>query len=286
MIIPDLHMHSTASDGTDSPEQILQKVRQAGINRFSLTDHDTYEGAEKILPLAAGDPDVKFAVGIELSCKDPKGKYHILGYRFDPDSLSMRHIVEKAHDNRVYKVLGRLKFLEETFGFTFTWDEKDELMANPNPGKPHIGNLMVKKGYAKTKEEAILNYVNRYRSDRTLYLKPEEAIEAILAGGGIPMLAHPIFGDGGQNLTREELLERVERLDAVGLAGLECYYSRYTEEQQEMLLEIVSERGLFASAGSDYHGKNKTVRLGQTGMSAEKPLHPCFERFLQEIHCD
>ena len=119
-IVPDLHMHSTASDGTDTPEQLLQKVRQAGINWFSLTDHDTYQGAEEILPKVSGDPVLHFVMGVELSCKDAKGKYHVLGYRFDPDSPSMRRIVKKAHENRTEKVLGRLRFLEEQYGFTFT----------------------------------------------------------------------------------------------------------------------------------------------------------------------
>ena len=82
----DLHMHTTASDGTDTPEELLQNLRKAGISRFSLTDHDTYEASEKVLSMLEGDPELKFTCGIEFSCREGRKKYHILGYGFDPDS--------------------------------------------------------------------------------------------------------------------------------------------------------------------------------------------------------
>ena len=278
----DLHMHSKASDGTDNPAEILLRARKAGLSWFSLTDHDTYEGCEEIAEQIPADSSPRFVYGVEFSCKDQKGKYHILGYDFDPDSSAMREIVKKAHENRIEKVNGRMVFLKDRFGFSFSEEDLEELMRNPNPGKPHIGNLMVKYGYAKTKDQAIRDYVNQYHSKKKLYVEPEEAIRAILAGGGIPILAHPVFGDGGQNLNREELMERVCRLCAAGLAGLECYYNRYTSGQQEMLLSLAEKKDLYASAGSDYHGANKKVRFGDIGPGFTE-LHPCLERLLKEF---
>ena len=278
----DLHMHTTSSDGTDGPEELLDKLTGLGFRTFSVTDHDTYECCEKLPPLLADRPGIRFTLGVEFSCKDPLGKYHILGYHFDPAAASMRQIVEEAHDNRVFKVLARLRFLRENFHFEFSHDELDELMAHPNPGKPHIGNLMVKKGYAPDRTTAINDFINLYHG-KTRYLAPDHAIQAILSGGGIPVLAHPIFGDGGQDLGPEELTERIDRLRGFGLAGLECYYSRNTKEQTDMLLALANERGMYATAGSDYHGKNKTVALGSTGLAEEAEPHPCFEKFIGEV---
>ncbi len=278
----DLHMHSTASDGTDTPEVLLENVKKNGLRFFSVTDHDTYETGEALLASAALEAGPRFVLGIELSCKDELGKYHILGYRFDPDCADMRQIVDRAHDNRVFKVLNRLKFLREEFGFMFTTDEMDELMALPNPGKPHIGNLMVKHGYAPDRTAAIRDYLNKYKG-KTPFVRPEEAIGAILAGGGIPVLAHPLFGNGDQELSVGEVAERTDRLMREGLQGLECFYSRNTREQTDALVELAEERGIFSTCGSDYHGGNKAVPLGMTGLRERDRVPAPLIRFMEAV---
>lgn len=275
----DLHMHSTSSDGTDTPEQILMKARELGFSWFSLTDHDTYEGSEWIAGQVSREEDPRFIVGVELSCKDELGRYHILGYRFDPDHPKMLAIVKQFHINRLKKFRQRIRFLQDAYHIPITGDEIRELMLFDNPGKPHLANLLTKKGFTSSRDEAFGKYLNHIPEDPSLAVRPEEAIHAILEGGGIPILAHPIFGNGSQHLTWTELEERVDRLQGFGLQGLECYYSRYTSEQQQTLLQMAQVRQMYASAGSDYHGGNKKVSLGETGL-AEESLHPCLERLL------
>ena len=139
--IIDLHMHSKFSDGTDTPEEILGKVKEAGIELFSITDHDAVKAGPDIREIhREGDP--AFITGVEFSCKDEIGKYHILGYGYDPGAEKIQKLVHKAHTYRIDKVLARLDFLEKDFGFVFPKDVIDNLLSLNNPGKPHIGNLM------------------------------------------------------------------------------------------------------------------------------------------------
>ncbi|MBQ6554429.1 MAG: hypothetical protein IJL89_04270, partial [Firmicutes bacterium] len=188
----DLHMHSTVSDGTDAPERLIEKVCTAGIGIFSITDHDAVKSGQIIRGiLREGEP--VFIPGVEFSCKDENGKYHILGYGFDPGNEAINSVVAHSHGLRMKKVTERLDFLKNEFGFSFPNEEITRLLSLDNPGKPHIGNLMVKYGYAETKEKAITEYINKIHF-KSEYLTPERAISGILASGGIPVLAHPFYG--------------------------------------------------------------------------------------------
>lgn len=259
----DLHMHSTVSDGTDTPEEILCLVKKAGIQLFSITDHDAVKAGAVIRKIwKEGDP--AFITGTEFSCKDAHGKYHILGYGFDSDAPEIQGLVQKSHSYRISKVKARLDFLKNDFGFVFPDEEIEKLFALANPGKPHIGNLMAKYGYAESKDAAITDYVNKcpYRSK---YLTPKEAIEGILDSGGIPVLAHPAFGNGENMIRGEEMGRRLDLLIGFGLRGVEAYYSRNTGEILEEMLAFAREKDLLVTAGSDYHGRNKRVRPGDTG---------------------
>ena len=260
----DLHMHTTVSDGTDTPAEILRRVKEAGIELFSVTDHDAIKGSATLLSLSTAD-DPAFVTGVEFSCKDEQGKYHILGYGYDPDAPSIRQTVESGHNYRMNKVHARLLFLEQRFGYSFPEEELSALFAMDNPGKPHIGNLMVKYGYAGTKEEAIRDYINQLHISGQ-YLRPEEAVAGILAAGGVPILAHPVFGDGGQLIVGEALEERIRRLMGFGLKGVEAFYSGFSGEQKRDVLLLAEQYGLYVTAGSDYHGTNKRVSLGDTGL--------------------
>ena len=116
---PDLHMHSVYSDGTDTPESLLQNVRAAGLDLFALTDHDTAEGCAAVRALLRpGDP--VFIGGVEFSCRDGRGKYHVLGYGFDADRPAIRETVAYAHHSRILKMQNRFGYLRERYGFTFT----------------------------------------------------------------------------------------------------------------------------------------------------------------------
>ena len=279
----DLHIHTTYSDGTDSPEALLAEVREAGLSLFSVTDHDGIDGMLQVMEaLAPGDP--AFLTGVEFSCKDEKGKYHILGYGFDPESEDILRVIRLGHEYRMKKQETRLRRLQEEFGFQFPEGRIREILSLDNPGKPHVANLMMEFGYAKTKEEAIKEYIDRlkFKSD---YVRPEEAIRGIIAAGGIPILAHPVFGDGSQLIDSGELADRIARLKEAGLAGVEGYYERYTDRQQQEILTLAEEHDLYVTAGSDYHGGNKNVKLGDTGLETGGDNLPAgLKRFLDDVN--
>ena len=277
----DLHLHTTVSDGTDSPKEILEQVRGAGIELFSITDHDDFEGGLAIKDILT-EEDPKFLTGIEFSCKDSEGKYHILGYGFDPDSEPFREVVETGHRFRIQKVRARLDHLRDEFGFTFSEEDIEDILRQHNPGKPHIANLMVRYGYAETKEQAISDYINQLHV-KSEYLRPEEAIEGILAGGGIPVLAHPSYGDGDQLIMGEEMDSRLRRLTGFGLEGVEAYYSGFTPKITVEMLSFAEKYGLYVTAGSDYHGKNKLVEIGDNGLSRVSDGAEGVRRFLDNV---
>ena len=277
----DLHMHSTVSDGTDTPEELLSRVREAGLDLFSLTDHDAIKGCAQILAVRkAGDP--AFLPGVEFSCKDEDGKYHILGYGYDPETEPIHSVVALGHGLRMKKVQMRLDFLKERFGFDFPREEIQALLSLDNPGKPHIGNLMVKYGYAPSKEIAIKDYIDQLRI-RSDYVRPEQAIAGILGSGGIPVLAHPCYGSGDELILGEELDLRVRKLMDFGLQGIEAFYSGFTEKLRKEMLALAERYGLYVTAGSDYHGANKLVRLGNTGLDATPELPEGLLRFLEGV---
>ena len=260
----DLHMHSTVSDGTDTPEEILKNVKAAGLDLFSLTDHDATKGGKIIRSILTED-DPAFITGVEFSCRDDDGKYHILGYGYDPDSPSIQDVVEFGHSLRMKKLDARLDFLKREYGFDFRQEDKDMLHAVDNPGKPHIGNLMVRYGYAASKAEAIDNYLNKF-SLKDEYVRPERAITGIIGAGGIPVLAHPAYGSGDEMILGDEMDQRLRKLIGFGLKGIEAFYSGFTDKLIADMLKYAEQYGLYITAGSDYHGKNKLVALGDTGL--------------------
>ena len=260
----DLHMHSDFSDGTDSPEDLINNVKAAGIDIFSLTDHDEIKGCEELFRhLKADDP--VFIPGVEFSTSDEEGKYHILGYAYDTGSPVMAQMIARFHEIRMYKLGRRVELLKEYYGFEFTDSDMEWLYSRNNPGKPHIANLMVRHGYAPDITSAIDNYVSNCRV-RYQTVRPEEAIETILKSNGIPVLAHGFLGDGGQLLNNYEMEMRLIRLQDMGLAGIECFYSGFTPAMNSYMLYFSHKYNLLATAGSDYHGGNKNVRLGDTGI--------------------
>ena len=277
----DMHMHSTVSDGSDTPLEILNHVRELGLELFSLTDHDAIKGSILIESYLKED-DPKFLCGIEFSCKDEGGQYHILGYGYDPQCSAMTEVVELGHNYRMRKVHDRLDFLREEFGFTFSKEDLDQLLSLDNPGKPHIGLLMTKYGYSSSKEDAINNYINKVHF-QSEYVRPEQAIEGILKSGGIPVLAHPSYGSGSQLIVGEDMRKRLEHLIAYGLQGVEAFYSGFTKKLETEMLNFAEEYHLYISAGSDYHGKNKLVVLGDTNIKKEGEYPEGLCRFLKDI---
>ncbi|MBO5638803.1 MAG: PHP domain-containing protein [Oscillospiraceae bacterium] len=277
----DLHMHSTVSDGTDTPPEILARARALGLGLFSITDHDAIKGCQIVQErLTEGDP--AFLTGVEFSCRDEEGQYHILGYGFDPEAEPICRTAAISHSYRMQKITARLAFLKENYGFSLTNEEQAQLLSLDNPGKPHIANLMVKHGYASSKEEAFRLYIDKIRFVNE-FLRPEAAIQSIREAGGIPVLAHPSFGSGEQRIVGEEMDRRLKRLTAYGLEGVEAFYSGFTEELRTEMLRFAEQYGLYVTAGSDYHGTNKTVAMGDTGLPREAEWPDGLRRFLADV---
>ena len=277
----DLHIHTIVSDGTDTPEELLQKVKGAGIELFSVTDHDAVK-ASTIIPDLLKEGDPAFVCGAEFSCKDEEGKYHILGYDYDPSSESILKLVDMGHTYRINKVRARLDFLKDQFHFRFSDEDLKKLFAMDNPGKPHIANMMVRYGYTKTKEIAIKEYINLIHFDME-YVRPEEAIEGILSAGGIPVLAHPCYGSGDQLVIGQEMDERLQKLIGMGLQGVEAFYSGFTVKLQNEMLDFAKKYDLFVTAGSDYHGRNKMIELADNNLDTVSEYPEEMKRFLDEL---
>lgn len=278
----DLHMHTTVSDGTDTPAELAERVREAGITLFSVTDHDAVRGCLE-LPEADGIP--RFITGVEFSCRDGEGSYHILGYDYDARSAPINEAVARGHALRLEKLRRRLGLLSEKFGFTFGEEDVRRLGKLHNPGKPHIANMMVEYGYAETKEQAIKDYLNKLRTEGG-YILPEEAIAAIRASGGVPVLAHPSFGRGDELILGDDMDRRLRRLTGLGLEGVEAFYSGFTLKLQNELLGFADKYSLYVTAGSDYHGKNKLVRPGDTNLTPADEYPEGLTRFLDRVGWD
>ena len=277
----DLHMHSLVSDGTDSPAELLAKVRESGIEIFSLTDHDAIKGCMAIIGLLQ-DGDPVFIPGAEFSCRDELGKYHILGYGYNVRTGAMPEFIESSHNLRMQKLEARLDYMESELGISFPDQAREELFSLDNPGKPHIANLMVRYGFAQSKEQAFHEILN-HLPVLTSYIRPEQAIEAIIAGGGVPVLAHPSYGDGDQLFMGKEMEQRIRRLMGFGLRGLEAFYSGFTPQLRDEILGYADRYDLYVTAGSDYHGKNKMIVLGDTGMEESETRTARLESFLKDV---
>lgn len=265
----DLHIHSNASDGTDSPEELLEKIQNAGIKIFALTDHDTITGALKMNEIIP--EGVKFIRGIEFSCRAKNSKCHILGFNYDLNNKYFQEALNTGEKLRHEKFFRRIEFLRDRFGIKFSPEEIETLLKIPGVGKPHIANMIVIKGFAENRTEAIKNYINKLKSSKDK-IQAELAINAINLSGGISVWAHPLGGEGEPEMPENIFAETLNELMSYGLKGLECYYSKYNFTKAEHLAEVANKNGLYISCGSDYHGKNKSIPLGK--LNAENIIVP------------
>ena len=262
----DLHIHSTASDGTDTPEEIAKKIEQySGIKIFALTDHDTIAGIEK-LPVIFSDTTF-FINGVEFSCKIANGnKCHILAYFFDAANEEFQQLLCKGNELRRVQLNIRLKYLSKKYNISFSESDISEICQSTIIGKPHIVNFVAQK-FGLDKETIYKDlrkcYVGDARQDVATVIK------AIKESDGISVWAHPLGGEGEPLLSNEEFKSRLSELCKLGIQGLECYYSRYTNMQEDFLVQSARKNNLLISGGSDYHGLNKTIKLGELG--AESP---------------
>ena len=257
----DLHLHTMASDGTDEDWKLIEKLRKAGIRTFSVTDHDTI-GAVSGMEFWAPE-DMMYIRGVEFSCLTEVRNCHILGYGFNKDVRAFGRMVEKANRQLMRIAEAHMEYIAKEFGIEISTEDKQEITTHfgLTMWKDRLAGKLVSLGYAETKDEAAEKYI---KPCKTNHMRPDarEAIQAILAAGGIPVWAHPYGGAGKREMHGEEFEKQLQILLEAGLQGIECYYSAYDEEQVKSLLEVARKHNLWVSGGSDYHGENKDVALG------------------------
>ena len=259
----DMHLHSNCSDGSDSVSELVEKLLLSNIKTFALTDHDSTRGVSELLDCARGHANA--ISGVEFSCMDKTARCHILAYGFAVNDPFIGALVDKGDALRRKNFENRKNHLEKVHGIVFTDEELAWLLSLPKIGKPHIAKILIARGLAKDTQEVIRKYLDGCK-DSDERLQAREVISGILAAGAIPVWAHPLGGEGEKHLSEEEFLSLADTLISYGIKGMECYYSRYTEEETAFLLKKADKFSLAVSGGSDYHGANKTVMLGELGV--------------------
>jgi predicted metal-dependent phosphoesterase TrpH len=253
MDLIDLHTHSTASDGSLRPGELVEYAVKKGAAAIALTDHDTIEGLPEALQ-AAGERGLELVPGLEISADHPGGTMHILGYFINPDDALLQQELsrlQEARRERNPKIIAKLQQL----GIPVTYDQVRAL-AEGQVGRPHIARAMLQLGAVKTLDEAFRNfltkgapaYVEKFR------YPPEKAVALIIRAGGVPVLAHPFTL---KFASPDELRRIVSALKDQGLGGMECLYSEHTAEQTRRYSALAAELGLAVTGGTDFHGKNK-----------------------------
>jgi 3',5'-nucleoside bisphosphate phosphatase len=252
----DLHTHSDSSDGSDTPDELIAKARKKQCEYIAITDHDNIDHVARVTKVPE---NIRYIPGVEISAEFPK-TLHILGYGFDPGDQVLSTTLKELQvfrKNRNEAMVSNMK----AQGFDISMDELLREAGGDQIGRPNFASLMLKKGYVQTKQEAFDRYLAK---GKPLYmekhrLQPGDAIRLILNAGGIPVMAHP-YQTG---LEGRELEALVKELRDLGLQGIEAYYQKHQPKETQAYLHLAKKYDLLITAGSDYHGKNKTgVPLG------------------------
>lgn len=249
--ISDLHTHTTASDGQYTPAELVELANNHGIEVLAVTDHDTVSGIDEAE--AAGEElGVKVIRGIELSANDHHN-CHILGYGFHKGNTRLSELCKRLFQGREERKHKIIDFLHEK-GADIELAEVEAFAKGGLLGKPHFAQAMVRRGYVSTNEEAFRCYldtdefrqkVKRFKVDACT------CVEIIKGSGGKASLAHPYQ----MGLSDDELDRLVGRLKDAGLDAIECYYPKYTDEQQAFYINLADKYGLARTGGSDFHGE-------------------------------
>jgi len=282
----DLQIHTTASDGTSTPAQILTLARELELGAIAITDHDTLDGVRESLRLGI-PPSVQFLTGVEISATPPPpfrcpGSFHILGYGIRPEDPVLNQILfqlQDARNNRNPRIIERLNQL----GLELTLDEVNQIAGDGLLGRPHIARLMVKKGYARSINDAFDNYlgkgkpayVDKFRVDTP------QAIMLINAAGGLPILAHPYLLE---TESEKELEDLVIMMKAMGLKGMEVYYPDHPPECTALYMDLAQKHGLLMTGGTDFHGSLKPgIQMG-TGKGDFFVPYEIYEKLQQNLN--
>ncbi|MCX5194553.1 PHP domain-containing protein [Streptomyces sp. NBC_00249] len=255
----DLHAHSTASDGTDTPAELVRNAAAAGLDVVALTDHDTVGGyAEALAALPAG---LTLVTGAELSCRLDGVGMHLLAYLFDPEEPELsreRELVRDDRTPRAQAMVGKLRAL----GVDVTWEQVARIAGDGSVGRPHIATALVELGVVPTVSDAftpdwLANGGRAYAEKHEL--DPFDAIRLVKAAGGVTVFAHPAAVKRGECVPESA----IAALAAAGLDGIEVDHMDHDGATRDRLRGLAGDLGLLTTGSSDYHGSRKTCRLGE-----------------------
>jgi predicted metal-dependent phosphoesterase TrpH len=264
-VLIDLHTHTNASDGTDTPSQLIDKAINKRLDVLALTDHDTTRGwaeASSALLNHPSNSNMQLVLGSEISCQDENGiSIHMLGLLFDGDYQPLIQELEKTRENRLSrmeKIVSRLNEagIEITLAEVYAQKRDDATL-----GRPHLADALVARGHVASREEAFAAllhnkskyYINHYSPS------PMDAIKLIKAAGGVAIIAHPLASQRGRTIS----LDLFDQLIAAGLDGVEVDHRDHSDLEKSELLRLAIERDLIVTGSSDYHGTGKMNELAE-----------------------
>lgn len=264
----DLHCHSTASDGTDTPAGLMRAAAGAGLDVVALTDHDTTRGhAEARAALAALPAGFTLVTGAELSCRTDGVSLHLLAYLFDPEEpalLAERELVRDDRVPRAHAMIAKLNAL----GVPVTWEQVERIAAGGTVGRPHLASALVELGVVPTVGDAFTPewladggraFVDKHETD------PVAAIRLVRNAGGVTVLAHPAAAKRGRTVPPDA----IAAMAAAGLDGLEVDHTEHDQATRTRLRGLARDLDLLVTGSSDYHGTRKTVALGENTTDPE-----------------
>ena len=256
----DLHTHSLASDGTDTPGELINKAHASGITVLGLMDHDTVAGWDEATMYLR--PGMSLVLGSEISCQTLDGtSVHMLGMLFDRDNSALSEVLATTRDNRLTRMNRIIARLNEAGYEISIEDVLAQLAPGATLGRPHLADALIAKKLVASRDEAFAEllhnnskyYISHYSPT------PEDAIKLIKQAGGVAVIAHPLASLRGRTISIESFKSMVE----AGLDGLEISHRDQSEDERELLREVVARYGIIATGSSDYHGNGKLNELAE-----------------------
>ena len=251
----DLHLHTTFSDGTLSPTELVGLCARSGLRTIAITDHDSTEGIPEALAAAESLSGLAIIAGIELSTDVPDGEIHLLGYFVRYQELGFQSSLQELRDGRQERAQNMVRKLN-AMGVNISWERVQEISGGAAFGRPHIAQALVEAGYVKYPRDAFDKYIGRNGPAyvERVKLTPVGAVEMLVHNGALPVMAHPThFMAGSDEDATARLKRTLPELKEAGLVGMEVYYGDYSPEEVESLAGIAEETGLVPCGGSDYH---------------------------------
>ena len=242
----DLHSHTTASDGTLAPRELVRLAARHGVRVLAVTDHDSTGGVREAMDEARGLPPLEIVPGLEINCDVPGAEIHVLGYCVDWEAPWFQEFLGAQREERrqrVYRIAARLGEL----GMPIEPDAVFALVKEGSAGRPHVAQALVDRGYVKSVREAFDRYLSRNGPANVPRKRftPVEAVRLIRRARGVPVLAHPGLAN------RDEL---IPELVEAGLSGIEAFYPEHSSGQITAYRDLCARLGLIATGGSDFHG--------------------------------